>query len=692
VLANDNNLEQSRVAGEAGSDQWPIVSEEPDGMDLLGLFRLLNARKRLILAATLAGGLLAGVWAFLLPPKYTAITVIMPPQQQQSSASALLGQLGAIGNLAGRDLGIKNPSDPYMGILSSRTVADELIAKFGLRSVYGVRNLTDVRKKLASATHLDSTEYSLIRISVEDRDPKRAADMANAYVDQLQQQVSRLAVTEAAQRRLFFERQLESEKRKLAEAEADMKRLQEQKGIVQVSSQTEALIRSMAQIRAEIAAREVGLQRLKAGATAQNPEVLRQEIELTALRAQLRSLESRDGKKTPGDPLMTSSTIPEASLDYLRRLRELSYHQSLYELLAKQYEAARIDEAKGAPVIQIVDRAIVPDKKSWPPRAVFAALGVLLGGFFGVVFVVMRERADRSLHEPGDISYYLSLPELGVIPTAENKAGLFLVYRKRLNRLVARKQAKRAAGEAGDGVEEDGASSVELVTWKRKPSALGESFRAALPSILFCGENGSHPRALTIASPEPGEGKTAVVSNLGIALAEVNQRVLMIDGDLRKPRLHEIFEVTRQHGLSDILKDNTPLDGNPLDGSVRATAVENLFLLPSGTKSNGASNLLYSARMSELLELFKKQFDMVLIDTPPMMQIPDARILGRMSDAVILVVRAGKTMRDTALAARQRFAEDGANVLGAILNYWDPKKSAGGSYRYNYYDRYYYRG
>jgi tyrosine-protein kinase Etk/Wzc len=249
--------------------------------------------------------------------------------------------------------------------------------------------LTDARKLLSSRTSFNSAKYSLVQISVEDNDAKRAAALANAYIDQLQEQNRRLAVTEASQRRLFFERQLEAEKNNLAEAEAAFKKMQEQKGIIQVSSQVEAVIRSMAQMRAEVAAREVNLQRLKAGATTQNPEVLRQEIELQALRRQIEELEASSGKRSQGDPLMPTTMVPEAGMEYARRLRDVKYRETLYEILAKQYEAARIDEAKEAPIIQVIDRAIPPEKKTAPSRRAYLMMGMLLGAAIGIIWVLL---------------------------------------------------------------------------------------------------------------------------------------------------------------------------------------------------------------------------------------------------------------------------------------------------------------
>ena len=397
-MANDMDSTKTPVADDAAGGQTNGANQDDGGIGILDLLLIFAARKGLILGSVLLGGVIAAAIAFLTPPTFTATAVIMPPQQQSSTTAALLGQLGGVAGLASQSLGIKNPSDPYVGILSSRTVADALIKQFELQKVYKSKNLTAARKELTSRTNFNSVKYSLIRISVDDRDPKRAADLANAYVDRLQEQNGRLAVTEASQRRLFFERQLEAEKNNLAEAEAAFKKMQEQKGIFQVTSQVEAVIRSMAQMRAEVAAREVNLQRLKAGATMQNPEVLRQEIELKALRSQVQELETSSTKRSQGDPMMPTTLVPEAGLEYARRLREVKYRETLFELLAKQYEVARIDEAKEAPVIQVVDRAIPPDLKSAPSRRLFVVIGIVLGATFGTFLALLRYAALNPLH------------------------------------------------------------------------------------------------------------------------------------------------------------------------------------------------------------------------------------------------------------------------------------------------------
>jgi len=342
--------------------------------------RVLNRRKKVILAAAVAGAALVGPCLLLIPNIYTAGALIMPPQQQQSSVTALLGQLGPIGSLGGRDLGIKNPSDLYMGILRSRTIADRVITKFNLQQLYRTPTMVQTRSVLASQARFESGRDGLIKISVDDVDAKRAADIANYYVDELYRQNSGLALTEAAQRRMFFERQLAAERKALADAEGALKATQERTGMLQVDKQTEAVMRSVAQLRGAIVSGEVVLERLKTGATAQNPEVIRQQSEVAALRAQLARLEATQSRSGSGDPVIPSSRLPQVGLEYVRSYRDLKYHETLFELLAKQYEGARIDEAKQAPLIQVVDRAVPPDLKSWPPRAVFTAIAGVIAG------------------------------------------------------------------------------------------------------------------------------------------------------------------------------------------------------------------------------------------------------------------------------------------------------------------------
>ncbi len=377
-MAQTTSFEASQSA--ADSDPAAVsVHEEDIGIALWEVFGILARRKKWIAGAALAGGLLAGSIALLMPDTYKATAVIMPPQKEQSAATAMLGQLGPLAAAAGADMGIKSPGDLYVGLLESRTIADHLIEEFGLRAVYHTRTSIETRSKLKSRCQFRTgARDPLIRVEVEDTNPARAAGLANAFTSELNALNKGLSVTDAGKRRAFLEKQLEQEKTALSEAEEAMKKQQAQSGLIQPDAQTAVAIGSVAQLRAQITAGEVAMERLKMGVTSENPELVRSEAEVQALRAQLRRLES--GSSSSGT-LPAASALPNSNLEYVRRLRDLKYHELLFELLSKQYEAARLDESKAAPDLQVIDLAVPPDQRSGPRRSMITLLGCLAGMF-----------------------------------------------------------------------------------------------------------------------------------------------------------------------------------------------------------------------------------------------------------------------------------------------------------------------
>ena len=380
------------------------------------------------------------------------------------------------------------------------------------------------------------------------------------------------------------------------------------------------------------------------------------------------------------------------AIQYSILKREVESNRQLYDAMLQQLKQSSLASALRASNIHVVDPAKPPSSPYKPDVPSSAGLGLLSGLFLGASFVVMRERADRTIQDPGETQMFLNLPELGVIPADDTAT------RVRIRFVGSKKLAAKTTNGENNGANNKQAAGsgeraprgrVELISWQRKPSIVAESFRATLVSILFSGENGSRPRVMVVTSAGPSEGKSTVVSNLGIAIAEVNQKTLLIDADLRKPRLHDIFNLKNDKGLSELLRSKDPLS-TLLEGVVQETNVPDLYVLTSGAATSAATSLLYSNRMPELIQKLRTEFETILIDTPPMLQIPDARVLGRMVDRVVLVTRAGKTTRAAAIAARQRFSEDGTKMLGTILNDWNPKRSPGGYY--GDYNGHYYGG
>ena len=358
--------------------------------------------------------------------------------------------------------------------------------------------------------------------------------------------------------------------------------------------------------------------------------------------------------------------------------REVDSTRQIYEAMLQRVKQAGLATAMRASNVLVVDPAKPPLLPYRPSIPINSAIGLFSGVFLGFGFVLLRERVDRRISAPGDSQTYLELPELGVIPLDEAVISRQIGNGSQPHRSPALHPGSASRPPLGD--------CPELATWKRKPSLVAECARTTLASILLPTQDGDHPQVVVLTSPCPGDGKTTVACNLSIAMTEIGRKVLMIDGDLRKPRLHKVFSVANSWGLSDVLWAETPIETVPISHLVSETEVSGLCLLPAGSCGGTPTNLFYSPRMTRLLKRLRKEFDMIMIDAPPMIHLADARVLGRLADGVILVVRAGQTTTESALFATQRFAEDGTRVMGTVLNSWDP--SSGRHYGYESYGDY----
>jgi uncharacterized protein involved in exopolysaccharide biosynthesis len=366
--------------------------------------------KAFILKVTLTCGAIAAVTAFLLPTWYTGVSSVMLPQQNQSIAAAMLGNLAPLASIASKDIGLKNPAMIYVATLQSRTVADALVNRFDLKNVYGVKYNVDARERLKAHTVIDPGKDGVIIVTVEARDPRLARDLANAYTEELLRLNGRLAMNEAGQRRRFYEIEMQQAKENLANAEVELRKTQETTGLIKLDAQATALIDSIAALRAQIVAKEVQMRSIRTYATEQNPELLRLGQELAALRAQLAKLEQGAGSKD-ADLLVPTAKIPRVGLEYVRRLRDVKYQEVMFEVLAKQYEIAKIDELKNTAALLVLDEAVLPEKKSWPPRTLLVMSAALLG-FIGAVLVVflrnVSEFADRDPLEGAKLEAFRS--------------------------------------------------------------------------------------------------------------------------------------------------------------------------------------------------------------------------------------------------------------------------------------------
>jgi uncharacterized protein involved in exopolysaccharide biosynthesis len=388
----------------------PYISEEVSDrgakkeIDFVELLIMLAAHKKLLIVLPLVTTLLAGLFSLTMPNMYRANVKLLPPQQVGSAAAGLLAQLGGMAGVVSGAAGVKTPNDVYIAMLKSRTVADKLINRFHLNTVYNAQSPEASRKALEGVTDIQTGKDGLITIVVTGTDQKLVAPLANAYVDELLNLTRVLAVTESSQRRKFYEQQLELAKNNLASAEVALKQSLETHGVISVDSESRTIVETVSRLRAQIAAKEIQLNSMSAFVTNNNPEYLRAQEELVSSRAQLSKLENGTPSGAAGMP-----GNRQEGLANIKMLREVKYYQMLYELLAKQYEAARLDEAKDASVIQVLDRALEPEHRFKPKRSLVVLAGGLLGLFLACAWAFAAAIYKSAMQSPARAAQFSRL-------------------------------------------------------------------------------------------------------------------------------------------------------------------------------------------------------------------------------------------------------------------------------------------
>ena len=372
------------------------VAYDEDEINLVELATTLGEEKKLIFGLPFIAGIVAIVASLLMTPIFTAKTTLLPPQNGGGggAAAAALASLGGLAGLAGISAG-GTTADTVIGMLQSRSAKDQIIDQFKLIEYYEAELREDVYRTLDEVVKVSSDKKtSMITLEVDDKDPKLAADMANAYFEVLKGLMTRVAVTEAQQRRQFFEEQFLKSKEELAEAEVKLKETQERTGLVELQSQAEATIEAVARLRGEIAQREVQLSAMRTFATPQNSDYRRVVAELNGLRAELKKLDKGGEGGELG--LVSAGNLPEQGLEYVRALREVKYQEAVFEIMAKQFELAKVDEAKDGGNVQQLDMAVVPERKSKPKKAIIVIATVLAAGFLAVLIAFIRSAMRKA--------------------------------------------------------------------------------------------------------------------------------------------------------------------------------------------------------------------------------------------------------------------------------------------------------
>lgn len=376
----------------AEQNALPVVEAEEDEISLLDLAIALGEEKKTIFAIPAITTALAIVVSLLMTPIFTAKTVMMPPQQQQSGAASALASLGALAGLAGAAAGVKSPDEMYIAFMQSDTLQNELIKQFDLQERYKAKTLVDTRNAMKGVIKIAADKKAgLISVEVNDKDPEFAAKLANAHVEELRNLMGRLAVTDAQQRRVFFEQAITKTQNELAEAEANFRSAKEKSGMQVTAVIAETSVRAGAEMRAQIAAKEVQLAAMGSFATPQNPDVQRLGGELAALRSQLKKLEMGSGSDEKTSPLQQLA---------VKSYRDIKAREAMMGVLVAQYESARVDEAKEGPLIQQVDVALPPERRSSPKRAIIVLVSAFAGLFLGVLVAFVRRAMRKAAENP----------------------------------------------------------------------------------------------------------------------------------------------------------------------------------------------------------------------------------------------------------------------------------------------------
>jgi len=368
------------------------MSEKPENMvdyeaeqeiNLLELLQALVKRKMLIITVTVAAAILAVGYSLTLKNIYSANARILPPQKEGGGGlSALLGQAGGLAALAG-GAGLGGGSDLYVGILKSRSVADDVIRNLDLAVKFKAKNADAARRRLAGKVKIQAEKNGIISIVASDRDPKMAAELANSFVEELGKTTVRLNLSKVGTERLFLEKRLEIVKDDLRQAEESLKTFAQKNSIVQVDSQAKVSIEGIAKLKADLASREVQLSVLRSYQTDESAEVKALQTAIKRLHHEINRLA---GSGAGGEGIPSIGNVPGVGLEYARRLRDLKVQETIYEQLTKQYEVAKLNEAKDSSTIQVLDAAVVPFQKSGPRRSLIVMLATV-SAFFGSIFL-----------------------------------------------------------------------------------------------------------------------------------------------------------------------------------------------------------------------------------------------------------------------------------------------------------------
>ena len=704
-----------------------FAASERESGGLTQCLRALYRRKVTLLLISLSVVLVAAITSLAQPRLYRSVAILVIEGANENLLNLRDTNPASVRGAFSNQVYVKTEAE----ILQDDALLEQTAEKLQLARRAEFRPQSEISPLVAERYAVESAKKNLkiepsrdsqiIRVAFEARDPQLAADFVNTLAQTFIDQSVEARRGAALQIQEWLGPRIQELRSKLQTSEAELNGYLGAAGLMLVPGQDTLAAGKLRTLQEELSRAQAELVEKQAQAqlidnsptevTTENSTIREYDVRLTDLRRQLADLESilqpqsykvvrlqaqiaqleaaignevrrihqsqqRDFLTAEKRALALAaayaqqstvvSKIADKMTHYNALKHEVDTNRQSYEAMLQKVNEAGIASAMRQSNIRLVAPAAAAVRPYKPNLPLNLGIGLIAGLVLAIGFVLVSEQTNSRLRAPGDVGLYLNLPELGTIPSAAS-------LEPRLQKLLGSKSIERA---------------VERITWEQRFSKLSEAFRATVASILSSEQNGNRLDALVVTSPLPGEGKTTIASNLGIALAEIRGRVLLIDGDMRRPRLHDIFGLANSWGLSNILREQNATEELPLDALVKKTGVPRLYLLPSGPCTDSIFSLLCSERMGRLMSRFRQEFDYVIVDAPPCLEFADARILARHSEGVLLVLRADYADKKLALATAQRLSLDGVPVVGTILNQWDPV-ALGEAYGYGSYGKSY---
>jgi len=552
------------------------------------------------------------------------------------------------------------PGDPVASqakAINSYPVIERVVKELGLVKEGSLKE--EILQAVISIQNMVSTEViqgtNIIRIIVEDTDPMRVATVANKITETFIDENLREKNRQARKVRVFIQARLEELSVKLKSSEDALEEFKKSGAATGIAIPVQNRLADLAMEKAKLLRNYTEL----------HPDIIKIKGEEESLKEQMQQL-------------------PQSEIQYARLMRDFEINEKLYRNLKDKFEEARIAEIEKVADVSLVDPAPVPKFPMSPNKSLNYLLGVVLGLMLGLTGGLVVEQLDTSIGTVEDVESYIGLPILGVIPFSpleEKKRNVFPLFHREKDKLSATKN--------------------RLIIYSSIQSSIIEAYHMLDTNLWSTFEEKALPKIIVITSTAPGEGKTIISANLAITMAQRGVRTLLIDADLRRPVLYRLFGLKRESGLSEVLSNTLKLKDalrgftdlflglKQQESLLKMPGLNNLQFITPGHLPNNPVGLFASERMSILMDELRKNFDIVIFDSPPILPVSDVSILAPKADAVILVYQVGKTSRSALQRSKKQLESVGAKLKGIVLNCLNPQVEMNRSYYYYRHYRYY---